>query len=247
MKKVQQLKQNMIQLKWGATSEQIDQLLQQANEQKPSYMQWLLSITEREIDHRHQRLIQRRLKKAQLPLNHQLDSFDTSFSNGLSLQQINQLRELQWLDQGYNLILMGPSGVGKTFIAAGLAYQAIQQGYQALFRTMQQIIDTLKLKDMTRSARLEYQRFLKAELLVIDDMMLLPVDKKDANHLFHLINHLHEKASLIITTNKSPKQWAELLDDEVLATAILDRLLFRCEVVQLKGKSYRMANRKTIF
>ena len=78
-------------------------------------------------------------------------------------------------------------------------------------------------------------------------MMMFPVEKNDANRLFHLINHLHERSSIIITTNKSPKQWAEVLNDEVLATAMLDRLLYRCEIVQLKGKSYRLANRKTIF
>ncbi len=247
MEKVQLLKQNMVQLKWSATSEQLDNLLEQAKEKQPSYIAWLLTITQGEIDHRNQRAVDRRLKKAQLPLHHQLDGFDTRHQNGMSLQQLNQLRELRWLDQQYNLILMGPSGVGKTFIAAGLAYQAIQNGYEALFRTMQQIIDIMKLKDITRSAKTEYQRLLKAQLLIIDDMMIFPVDKKDANRLFHLINHLHERSSIIVTTNKSPKQWAEVLDDEILATAILDRLLYRCEIIQLKGQSYRLANRKTIF
>ena len=247
MEKVQLLKQNMAQLKWSATSEQLDNLLEEAKEKQLSYMAWLLAITQGEIDHRNQRAVERRLKKAQLPLHHQLDGFDSTQQNGMSLQQLNQLRELRWLDQQYNLILMGPSGVGKTFIAAGLAYQAIQAGYEALFRTMQQIIDTMKLKDITRSAKTEYQRLLKAQLLVIDDMMIFPVDNKDANRLFHLVNHLHERSSIIITTNKSPKQWAEVLDDEVLATAILDRLLYRCEIIQLKGQSYRLANRKTIF
>ncbi len=247
MEKVQLLKQNMVQLKWSATSEQLDNLLEEAKEKQPSYIAWLLTITQGEIDHRNQRAVDRRLKKAQLPLHHQLDGFDTTHQNGMSLQQLNQLRELRWLDQQYNLILMGPSGVGKTFIAAGLAYQAIQNGYEALFRTMQQIIDIMKLKDITRSAKTEYQRLLKTQLLIIDDMMIFPVDKKDANRLFHLINHLHERSSIIVTTNKSPKQWAEVLDDEVLATAILDRLLYRCEIIQLKGQSYRLANRKTIF
>lgn len=247
MKKLQHLKQQMNLLRWNATGMQIEQLLQEAQQQQPSYLEWLLRITQCEIDYKHERAMERRLKKAALPLQHQLDHFDLAHPNGISAQQLSQLRELLWLEQHYNLILMGPSGVGKTFIAAGLVYEAIKTGYDALFRTMQQVLDMLKLKEVTRSAKAEYNRYLKAQLLVIDDMMMFPVEKNDANRLFHLINQLHEKSSIIITTNKSPKQWAEVLNDEVLATALLDRLLYRCEIIQLKGKSYRLANRKTIF
>lgn len=247
MKKLQHLKQQMNLLRWNAAGMQIEQLLQQAQEQQPSYLEWLLGITQCEVEYKYEKALERRLKKASLPLQHQLDHFDFSHQNGVSAPQLEQLRELLWLEQHYNLILMGPSGVGKTFIAAGLAYDAIKTGYDALFRTMQQVLDTLKLKEVTRSAKAEYHRFLKAQLLVIDDMMMFPMEKNDANRLFHLINHLHEQSSIIITTNKSPKQWAEVLNDEVLATAILDRLLYRCEIVQLNGKSYRLANRKTIF
>ncbi len=92
-----------------------------------------------------------------------------------------------------------------------------------------------------------YKRLEKCHLLAIDDIMLFPIGKSEAVELFNLINLLHEKASLIITTNKSPKEWAQTLDDEVLATAMLDRILYRCEVLKLEGKSYRMENRKTIF
>lgn len=247
MKKLQDLKQQMRLLRWNAASEQIDNLLQQAQQQSPSYLEWLLHITQCEIDYKKQKATARRLKKATLPLQHRLEHFDFTHQNGVSTQQLEQLRELLWLEQHYNLILMGPSGIGKTFIAAGLCYDAIQNGYDALFRSMQQLLDTLKLKDVTRSAKAEYNRLLKAQLLVIDDMMMFPVEKNEANRLFHLINHLHEQSSVIVTTNKSPKQWAEVLNDEVLATAMLDRLLYRCEIIQLSGKSYRLANRQTIF
>lgn len=247
MEKLQTLKQQVVQLKMNATADQLEDLLQLAHKEQPSYLEWLLHITQSEIEHRHLRATARKLKQACLPLRHQLDDFDFTAQNGISIQQLKQLRELLWLEQNYNLILMGPSGVGKTYIAAGLAYDAIQAGYTALFRTMQQIIDTLKLKHMTRSAKAEYQRICKAHLIVIDDMMMFPVEKTDATRLFHLINHLHEQSSIIVTTNKSPKQWAEVLQDEVLATALLDRILYRCEVISLQGQSYRMANRKTIF
>jgi len=128
-----------------------------------------------------------------------------------------------------------------------LVFDAINNGYKALFRTADQIIQTLKLKDITRSATADYKLVLKADLIVIDDLMMFPIEKNIANKLFNLINYLHEKSPIIITTNKSPKQWAKTLDDEVLATAILDRLLYRCEIINLTGDSFRLKNRKSIF
>ncbi|MCD4769617.1 MAG: ATP-binding protein, partial [Bacteroidales bacterium] len=99
----------------------------------------------------------------------------------------------------------------------------------------------------TRTAAADYKRLSKAHLIVIDDIMMFPIEKGVAVSLFNLINQLFEKTSFIITTNKAPKQWAQMLDDEVLASALLDRLLFRCEIINLTGIGYRMKNRKTIF
>ena len=103
------------------------------------------------------------------------------------------------------------------------------------------------MKDMVSSALGTYNRLIKAHLIAIDDIMLFPIKKHEAVAFLNLINQLHEQSSIIITTNKSPKQWAETLDDEVLATALLDRILYRCEVVKLSGSSYRMDHRKRIF
>lgn len=225
----------------------LEEIITSANQQKSSYADFALSLLKLEIDHRSNRDLERRQKAAWLPLNHNLEHYDHSFTNGLSIQQINQLRECMWLEQNYNLVLMGPSGVGKTYFAAGLCSDALKKGYKAYFRTMEQTMEMLKLKDITRSAGLEYKKLLKAHLLVIDDIMLFALDKQQAVALFNFINHLHEKASFIVTTNKSPEEWVNLLDDEVIATALLDRILYHCEVIRLSGKSYRLENRKTIF
>ena len=235
------------QLKLSGIHDRLEDFIIDANEQKNSYSDFALNLLKLEVDHRSKRDLERRQKIAWLPLNHDLERYDHSFTNGLSLQQINQLRECIWLEQNYNLVLMGPSGVGKTYIAAGLCSDALRKGYKAYFRTMEQIMEMLKLKDITRSAGAEYKRLLKAHLLVIDDIMLFAMDKQQAVALFNFINHLHEKASLIVTTNKSPEEWVNLLDDEVVATALLDRILYHCEVIRLSGKSYRLKNRKTIF
>ena len=124
---------------------------------------------------------------------------------------------------------------GKTYIAAGLVYEVVLKGYRAYFTSMEDLVNVLKMKEMTSTALNGYNRFIRAHLIAIDDIMLFPVKKHEAVAFFNLVNHLHEQCSLIITTNKSPKQWAEALEDEVLATALLDRILYHCEVVKLEG------------
>jgi DNA replication protein DnaC len=190
---------------------------------------------------------ERRLSAAHLPSRHDLDLFDFNFSYGITPGRMKELRELLWMEQAYNVILMGPSGTGKTYIASGLIYEAVKQGYKAYMLTMGEIITTIKMKEISPTAMSAYNRIVRADLIAIDDIMLFPVKKEDANGFFNLINTLHEKTSIIITTNKAPTEWAQTLDDEVLATALLDRLLYRCEVIKLTGTSYRMENRKSIF
>ena len=142
---------------------------------------------------------------------------------------------------------MGPSGTGKSALAAGLSRDAIKVGYKAYFRSMEDIINTLKTKDFVKSQMVEYNRLLKAHLIVIDDIMLFPLEKNLAVSFFNFINHIYESTSIIITTNKMPTEWAKMLDDEVVATALLDRLMFRCEVINLTGESHRLQNRETFF
>lgn len=245
--KTQVIMEYAAQLKLSGIHASLEEIISDANQQKSSYTDFAMNLLKLEVDNRSKRDLERRQKTAWLPLNHDLEEYDHSFTNGMSRQQINQLRECMWLEQNFNLVLIGPSGVGKTYLAAGLCNDALKKGYKAYFRTMEQIMEMLKLKDITRSAGVEYKRLLKSHLLVIDDIMLFALDKQQAVALFNFINHLHEKASFIVTTNKSPEEWVNLLDDEVIATALLDRILYHCEVIRLSGKSYRMENRKTIF
>ncbi len=247
MTKTEIIKNHCKQLNLSALSTQFDETITEAEKQKMSYLELVKTLLGTEINHRMEKDKQRRIRQAQLPLSYNLDLYDFTTSNGLEKQQLNQLRELKWLEQNFNIILMGPSGTGKTYIAAGLCFDAVEQGYRAYFKSMEDLIHVLKMKDMTRTAATEYKRIMKSHLLVIDDIMMFPVTGQDAVAFFNLINQLHDKTSLVITTNKSPKEWADVLKDKVLTTALLDRLLHRCEVIKLTGNSYRMKNRKTIF
>lgn len=247
MEKKQQVRQYCQQFKTTGISTAFDNLLQEAETKQSGFLDFALSLLKAEADHRHRTEMAKRFKTAKLPRSNNLDQYDHALDNGIPKTRLNQLRELNWLDQIYNIMLMGPSGTGKTFIAAGLCADAIQNGYKAYFRSMEEITNMLTMKEFTKSALIDYKRLSNANLIVIDDIMMFPMEKKLAVSLFNFINQTYENTSFIITTNKMPTDWATLLDDEVLATALLDRLLFKCEVIQLSGKSYRLEHRKTIF
>jgi DNA replication protein DnaC len=245
MDKKQEIIDYCKQFKTAGIARNLDNIISQGEQKGYGFMEYTLHLLKTEADHRYQNETERRIKAAKLPRNNDLGAYDPTCDNGMPQSRLNQLRELNWLDQIFNVMLMGPSGTGKTFIASGLCADAVKKGYKAYFRTMEDIISMLKMKEITRTAQAEYKRLAKANLIVIDDLMLFPVEKNMAVSLFNFINQLFESTSFIITTNKMPAEWANLLDDEVLATALLDRILYRCEIINLSGKSYRMKNRKT--
>lgn len=224
-----------------------EKLIHEAQIEQISYSQFMENTLALEVEHRQKSEMIRKTRLATLPHNTDLQKYDYKFDNGISKKEVEQLREFIWLEQNYNVILMGPSGTGKTYLAGGLIAEAVKAGYRAYFKTMEDLLHIIKMRNITTSAMAKYNQIAKCHLLAIDDVMLLPVGKQNAVDLFNLINLLHEKASIIITTNKSPTEWAQTLEDEVLAAAILDRLLYRCQVVKLSGKSYRMQHRKEIF
>ena len=121
------------------------------------------------------------------------------------------------------------------------------KNYRLIFTSRISFMTVLKTKEISRSAMADYKKLYRAHLIVIDDIMMIAIARHDANAFFHFINALHERTSFVITTNKSPKEWAETIGDEVITTALLDRLLYRCEIIKLNGESYRMKHRKTIF
>lgn len=225
----------------------INEIVVDAQKRKPTYFDFLENVLEKETNTREYKAYLVRLASAKLPPKHDLDEYNFSFSTGISEQQLKELRQLAWLEQAYNLVLMGPSGTGKTYIAAGLIYDTVKAKKKAYMISMEDILTCLRTKDISASALVTYNKWLKADLIAIDDIMLFPVKKEESAAFFNMINSLHEKTSVIITTNKAPTEWVQTLNDEVLATAILDRLLYRCEVIKLAGTSYRLENRKTIF
>ncbi|WP_228027518.1 IS21-like element helper ATPase IstB [Bacillus fonticola] len=223
-------------------------LISKAEEEDWTYRMFIHHLTDYEQKRRDEKQIEKRLKWAAFPFYKTLDAFNLKEQQSISKKQINQLKEFTWLDKLYNLILLGPTGVGKTLLSTALGIEAIYQGYKVSFVSMGELIHTLKTEEFTRKSQTRMKSIRDSNLVIIDDLMYMAMDTREANLFFHLINDLYDKSSVIITSNKAPQERGELLGDPGITTAILDRLIHRAEVIHFKGEEgYRMKHRSSIF
>ncbi|GCL74909.1 ATP-binding protein [Paenibacillus naphthalenovorans] len=243
---VAELKQTLKILNLTEAAQIIDQSLMEAEQAQWTCREFLERLLHYEIVRREEKQLARRYKWASFPELKTLDEYRLEEQPSLSKRQFQQLRELLWLEQNYNLILLGPPGVGKTHLAIGLGIE-VKNGRKVSFVTMDTLIHLLKTQLISRSSQYKVKRLLHSDLVILDDLMFMAMDRNEANMFFQFINKLYGQTSIILTSNKGPEDWGELLGDQAITTAILDRILHKSEVIQLNGDSYRLKYRQTIF
>ena len=187
-----------------------------------------------------------RMNKANFPFSKTLDSFDFGFQKSVSKEQMLRLRDMTWLEQAYNICFLGPPGVGKTHLAISLGMCGLSMGYTVAFETLDSLMIILKTATVLKASARRLKYFRKASLMIVDEVGFKPLSADEANLFFGFVSSMSEKTSLIITSNKGFDEWADFLGDATITTAILDRLIHHCEIINMTGNSYRLEHRKSI-
>ncbi|WIV11658.1 IS21-like element helper ATPase IstB [Proteiniborus sp. MB09-C3] len=247
MDKLEQIKEHAKELSLNYLRINADKIIEEADLNDYSYQDILIKILENEIEIRDKKAQERRLKNAGFPVIKKIEDFDLDFQKSITKKQINRLLEMEWIDRMYNLIFLGPPGVGKTHLSISLGYKAVEIGYKVSFVTMDNLMHVLKTHEISRKSKGKMNRILSSSLVIIDELGYLPITREEANLFFQLVSALHEQASIIIASNKGLEDWTELLGYPALTTAVLDRITYRCELFSMSGKSYRLEHRKSLF
>ena len=212
-------------LKLKGMAEKLDTEIKDAEKKKVSYLLFLKNMLETEIRYRTEKRLKRNFAAAHFPVEKSLSTFEFKYCRGVTKKDINNLLDFRFIDNHENILFFGPPGIGKTHLSIALGYEALQTGYTVCFEKMTHLIKLLKTVDVHRASAFRINRILKSDLIIIDEIGYTPIDKKEANYFFNIISELYERNSIIITSNKPFEDWAEMMGDQIMTTALLDRIL----------------------
>jgi DNA replication protein DnaC len=225
----------------GYAAEALPEALSRSVKQTVVPQAFLDELLDAELAAREERRIRTALKLSNLPTGQTLADFDFAFQPAIERSRVETLATGAWIRSAETLLIQGPPGVGKTHLAVGLGVKAIEQGFSAQFYRFDELLVALKADADLAPNRLRRKKYLNTALLIIDELGFEPMDRAEASLFFRLVTYRYGRGSILITTNKSVRDWSELLaGDEALTTAILDRLLHKAHVFNIKGRSYRL-------
>jgi DNA replication protein DnaC len=231
------------QLRMSGVLETLDARTRQAMDAQWSYTEFLSRLLEDETERRAQKQFTMRLRRSTLNASKTLEGFDFQFNPLLNRPQVLQLAAGDYLREHRNLLICGPTGVGKTHLAQALGQEAVRQGYDVLFMSVQKLLQHLHGGRADGSWERRLTTYLRPDLLILDDFGLKPLQPPGPEDLYDVINERYERGSILLTSNRAPNEWPDLFLDPLLASAGLDRLLDRAEVVIVRGASYRAQGR----
>ncbi|MDM5291792.1 IS21-like element helper ATPase IstB [Peribacillus simplex] len=239
-----QLEEQLENLGWQETANQLDDLLENASKNNVSYFDFLHTLVLKESEARQSNLLSKRMKSAKLPYTKTIYDFDYTFQPSVSEQRVKETLTCRYIANGENRILLGPPGVGKTHLAISFAIEALTQGYTALFLTADEVVSECRKAESKGTINRLVNKWSRPRLLIVDEVGYFPFDELTANIFFQVVSKRYENGAMILTSNKSFIEWGKVFGDDVLATAILDRLLHHSVTFNIKGESYRLKEKK---
>lgn len=246
MELMPQLTLQLKQLRLSGILETLDDRCRKAVDEKWSFLDFMSRLLEDEVERRQQKQLQLRLRRGALNTSKTIEEFDFDFHPSLNRQQVLSLADCSYIREHRNAILAGPSGVGKSHLAQALGQEACRRGFDVLFANTAKMLAHIHGGRADSSFDRRLGLYTRPDLLILDDFGLKPLQPPAPEDLYDVINERYEKASILITSNRSPTEWPALFVDPLLASAGLDRLLHRAEVVIIKGKSYRAKGRANL-